>query len=52
MNLSNKSKEILEALWQLKTSLSQIMPEDLCDYIVNLIAKDQAHEKYLNLTKE
>lgn len=46
-NLSQQSKDILNALWQLKNNLSQILPKDLCEYIIELIAKDQAHEKLL-----
>ena len=52
MNLSNQSKEILEALWQLKSSLNQIIPNDLSEYIIDLIAKDQAHQKLLSLNKD
>lgn len=48
MNLSDKSKEIIDTLCQLKKSLAQTLPNDLCEYIVDLIAKDQAHQKYLD----
>ena len=52
MNLSEQSKEIISALWQFKPTLSRIMPDDLAEYIIELIAKDQAHQKYLELTKD
>ena len=52
MTLSDKSKEILASLWQLDKSLKQVIPSDLTEYIIELIAKDQAHQKYLNITKE
>ena len=52
MNLSDKSKEILEALWQLRNTFNQVIPSDLTDYIIELIAKDQAHQKYIQLTKD
>ena len=52
MNLSDKSKEIIDRTWQLKNSLNQVIPADLTDYIIELIVKDQAHENYLKLTKE
>ena len=52
MNLSNQSKEILEALWQLKSSLNQIIPNDLSEYIIELIAKDQAKQKLTKILKE
>ena len=51
MNLSEQSKEIISALWQFKLTLSQIMPNDLAEYIVELIAKDQAHQKLTELLK-
>ena len=52
MNLSDKSKEILECLWQLRNTFNQVIPADLTDYIIDLIAKDQAHQKLLNLNKD
>ena len=52
MNLSDKSKEILEALWQLRNTFNQVISSDLTDYIIELIAKDQAHQKYIQLTKD
>ena len=51
-NLSEQSKEIISALWQFKNTLDQIMPKDLAEYILDLIAKDQAHQKFLELTKD
>lgn len=52
MNLSDKSKEIIDTLWQLKNNLSQILPNDLAEYIIELIAKDQAHQKLTELLKD
>ena len=52
MNLSDKSKEIIDTLWQLKNNLSQILPNDLAEYIIELIAKDQAHQKLIELLKD
>ena len=52
MNLSDKSKEIIDTLWQLKNNLSQILPNDLAEYIIELIAKDQAHQKLLEILKD
>ena len=49
MNLSEQSKEIIDKLWQLKTSLNQIMPNDLSEYIIKLISRDQAHQKLIEL---
>jgi hypothetical protein len=50
--LSEQSKELISSLWQFKATLNQIIPKDLAEYIVTLIAKDQAHQKLLELTKE
>ena len=50
-NLSEKSKEILENKLALRKSLSQTLPADIVDYIMQLIVRDQAHQKFLELTK-
>ena len=52
MNLSDKSKEIINTLWQLKNNLSQILPDDLSEYIIELIVKDQAHQNLTELLKD
>ena len=52
MNLSNQSKELIESTLQLRKSLLQLFPKDLVDYIIELIVKDQAHQKLLELTKD
>ena len=52
MNLSEQSKEILENKIALRKSLSQIFPADIVDYILELIVRDQAHQKFLDLTKD
>ena len=52
MNLSDKSKEIIATAWKLKTTLSQNLPPDLIEYIIELIAKDQAHQKLIKLLEE
>ena len=51
MNLSAESKEILNNRLKLRQSLSQMLPKDLIDYIMELIVKDLSHQKYLELTK-
>lgn len=51
-NLSQQSKDTINSLWKFKTALNQIMSIDLADYIIKLIAKDQAHQKFLELTKD
>lgn len=51
-NLSDQSKEILENKLALRKSLSQILPADIVEYIMQLIVRDQAHQKFLELTKD
>lgn len=52
MTLSNQTKEILDNKIQLRKLLSQVIPSDLIDYIMELIVKDQTHQKFLELTKD
>ena len=52
MNLSNQSKEILDNKFKLRQSLSQILPKDLVDYIMEVIVKDLSHQKLLEILKE
>ena len=51
LNLSEQSKEIINALWKLKSTLSQVVPIDLAEYIAELISKDQALQKLSDLRK-
>ena len=52
MNLSDQSKEILENKIALRKSLSQILPADVVEYIMQLIVRDQAHQKLTELLKD
>ena len=52
LNLSEKSKEIIAALWQLRNTFNQVIPSDLTDYVIELIAKDQAHQKLTELSSD
>ena len=51
-NLSNQSKELLDTRMKLRQSLSQILPKDLVDYIMELIVKDLSHQKFIELSKD
>ena len=51
-NLTEQSKELLHSTFQLRRVLSQVLAPDLVDHIIELIVKDEAHEKFLELTKE
>ena len=52
MTLSDKSKEILHSLWQLRNTFNQVIPSDLTDYVIELIAKDQAHQKLIEVLSD
>ena len=45
-------EELLHSTFVLKQKLSTILPADAVNYIMELIAKDGAHRKYLKLTEE
>ena len=51
-NLTEQSKELLNSTFQLRKILSQVLAPDLVNHIVELIVKDEAHEKFLELTKD
>ena len=45
-------EELLHNTFKLRQTLSQILPVDAINYIMELIVKDGAHRKYLKLTEE
>lgn len=47
--LTDQSKELLNSKLTLRKQLVQVLPEDLVDYVVELIARDKAHENVENL---
>jgi hypothetical protein len=50
--MSPELEELLHSTFILRQKLSTILPVEAVDYILELIAKDGAHRKYLELTKE
>ena len=50
--MSPELEEFLHSTFKLRQALSQVMPKEAVDYIMELIVKDSAHRKYLELTKE
>lgn len=44
--------EYLDNSFKLSRTLEQLMPKDVSDYIMELIAKDKAHRKYLSIVEE
>ena len=47
--LTDQSKELLNSKLTLRKQLAQVLPEDLVDYVVELIVIDRAHENVENL---
>ena len=45
-------EDLLENLFTLRKTLEQILQKDAVDYIIDLIAKDNAHRKFLKITEE
>ena len=50
--MSPELEEILYNTFTLRRSLSQILPKEAVDYIIELIVKDGAHRNFLKLTEE
>lgn len=45
-------EELLHSTFKLRQTLLQVLPKEAVEYIMELIVKDGAHRKYLELTKE
>ena len=43
-------EELLEGSFKLKKALQQVLPQEAVDYLINLIARDGAHRKFLKIT--
>ena len=50
--MSPELEEFLENTFTLRRTLAQVLPQEAIDYIINLIAKDGAHRKFIKLTGE
>ena len=50
--MSPELEELLHGSFILRQKLSSILPIEAVDYIMELIAKDGAHRKYLKLTED
>ena len=51
-NLSPELEDLLASTFKLRKILEQVLPQEAIEYIINLIAKDGAHRKFLKLTEE
>ena len=52
ISMSPEIEELLEGSFKLRKALEQILPKEAVDYILDLIAKDSAHRKYLKIVEE
>ena len=50
--MTAESEEFLENKFRLRKALEQVLPQDVINYILDLIGKDEAHRKYLKLVEE
>ena len=50
--MSPELEEFLHSSFKLRQTLSQVLPKEAVDYIIELVVKDGAHKKYLKLTEE
>lgn len=50
--MSSELEELLRSSFKLRQVLSQILQKEAVDYIMELIVKDSAHRKFLELTKD
>ena len=47
--MTKELEQLLNHSFALKKSLSSVLPEEAVEYILTLIAKDMAHQKYLQI---
>ena len=50
--LSPELEDLFSKTFTLRKTLSSVLPAEAVDYLCELIAKDGAHRKFLELTKE
>ena len=50
--MTKELEELLNSKNQIRKTISQVLPQEAADYIINLIAKDNAYRKYVDNTKE
>ena len=48
--MSHEVEEFLRHNFQLRQTLSKVLPSEVVNYIVELIAKDLAHRNFLDIT--
>ena len=50
--LDPQIEDIVDNTFILRRTLLNVLPENVVDYIISLISKDSAHQKFLEITKE
>ncbi len=50
--MSPELEALLHNTFSLRRSLSQILPQEAVDYIIDLIVRDGAHRNFLKITEE
>jgi hypothetical protein len=50
--ISNELEELFSSSFKIRKILEQVLPKEAIDYILDLIAKDFAHRKFLKITEE
>jgi hypothetical protein len=50
--MSPELEEFFSSSFNVRKTLEQVLPKEAVDYILNLIAKDGAHRKFLKITEE
>jgi hypothetical protein len=50
--MNTELEELLESSFKMRKLLEQVLPKEAVDYILNLLAKDGAHRKYLKIVGE
>lgn len=45
-------EEFLNSSYKLRKTLEPVLPKEAIDYILMLVAKDLAHQKFLKLTED
>lgn len=50
--MNTELEELLESSFKMRKLLEQVLPKEAVDYILNLLAKDGAHRRYLKIVEE
>ena len=45
-------EELFSSSFKVRKTLEQVLPKEAIDYLLDLVAKDFAHRKYLKITEE